>query len=715
MKVTLTWLLFGLLCVSRAGHTQTPKDGWEWVNVHGPSQVGIVDSLAFDLNGDGLTDVVSVSIDDGHLRAYINQGNLLFEQQTLSEDVPGAYRLYATDLNADGATDFLIPSLETHEILAFYADENQASGYRKVSLASDVLLPTDAQAGDFNGDGLMDVVSLSFVDNVLLLHSQNNTGTFDTEVLADQIQAPRKLQVADFDNDQWPDVLVASSDDHTVRLFNNKAGQGFTATTISAQITGARGLAVCYNTEGQLPDFVVSANDDETVYLFANRGDLEFSSKVLDAELPGAANLLCDDIDGDQQPELISISASQSAIYKQEIEGDFNKQLLASQRDGYLTAVLAQFEPGGPVKLLTQSYFGNRNLLYDPQQVNQEQVVWEDFPDGVYWIESGDIDGDMDMDFAYVAFRQNQVFWAENQASGYQIHTLFSGVDGPQSIKLADLDEDGDLDAITAGAWDDSFWYHMNTGGGVFDTFLITNEANNAARTEVMDVNGDGRLDVIGTSGLDNSVRWYDRNGTQFTAHLIDDQVAGAMPIAIEDFNGDLIDDIAVGSFFGNHITLFFNDGLGQFTSQQVASDKLKPTVVLATDVDADQDIDLVYNASLDQQSWVLFNDQGQYTSVLAHPGPDNVRGMALLDYEYDGDMDLISISDQNGDVYLSLNQGNQVFTSQQLRSARIGGRSVLALPGHQPALPVLVQASNISNGVQVLQRVDLIFANGFE
>jgi len=715
MKVTLIWLLFGLLCVSRAGHTQTPKDGWEWQNVHGPSQVGIVDSLALDLNDDGLTDVVSVSIDDGHLRAYINQGNLLFEQQTLSEDVPGAYRLYTTDLNADGFTDFIVPSLETHEILAFYADENQAPGYRKVSLASDVLLPTDAQAGDFNGDGLMDVVSLSFVDNVLLLHSQNNTGTFDTEVLAEQIQEPRKLQVVDIDADQWPDVLVASSGDNSVRLFNNQSGQGFNVVTISDQITGARGLAVCHNTDGQLPDFVVSARDDETVYLFANRGDLEFSSKVLDADLPGAGNLLCDDIDGDQQPELVSISATQSAIFRQEISGEYNKQIVASQRDGYLTAVLAQFEPGGSTKLLTQSYFGSRNLIYDPLQANQENVVWEDFPDGVYWVESGDIDGDMDVDFAYVAFRQNQVFWAENHSGGYQVHTLFSGVDGPQSIKLTDLDEDGDLDAISAGAWDDSFWYHRNRGNGVFDTYLITDQANNAARTEVMDVNGDGRLDVVGTSGLDNSLRWYDRNGTEFTAYLIDDQVTGAMPIAIGDFNGDLIDDIAVGSFFGNHITLYFNDGQGQFTSQQVASDKLKPTVVIAADVDADQDIDLVYNASLDQQSWVLINDQGQYTSVLAHPGPDNVKGLALLDYEYDGDMDLISISDQNGDMFLSVNQGKQGFISQQLRSARIGGRSIQALPGHQKGLPTLVQASNINNGVQVLQRMDLIFANGLD
>ena len=136
---------------------------------------------------------------------------------------------------------------------------------------------------------------------------------------------------------------------------------------------------------------------------------------------------------------------------------------------------------------------------------------------------------------------------------------------------------------------------------------------------------------------------------------------------------------------------------------------------MIAADVDADQDIDLVYNASLDQQSWVLINDQGQYTSVLAHPGPDNVKGLALLDYEYDGDMDLISISDQNGDMFLSVNQGKQGFISQQLRSARIGGRSIQALPGHQKGLPTLVQASNINNGVQVLQRMDLIFANGLD
>ncbi len=187
---------------------QTVADGWVIENIHGPSQVGIVDTIPVDLNKDGLMDVVSASIEDGHLRAYINQGNLEFEQQYISTDVPGAFRVSATDINNDNQTDFLIPSIETNEIIALIADPNaQFYGYRKQIIAKNVLLPTDAQAGDFNGDGLIDVVSISFEENVLLLHLQNNQGEFITTVLSESPQRPRKLVVEDFNNDQRPSFI----------------------------------------------------------------------------------------------------------------------------------------------------------------------------------------------------------------------------------------------------------------------------------------------------------------------------------------------------------------------------------------------------------------------------------------------------------------------------------------------------------------------------
>lgn len=174
-----------------------------------------------DLNQDGLMNVVSASIDDGYVRSYINQGEQSFQQKMISTDVMGVYRLMTTDLNGDGQTDFLLPSIESDEVIALIADEQELPyGYRKQIIADNSLLPTDVQAADFNNDDLMDVVSLSFTSGRLLLHLQDSSGAFITSILSFSPQSPRKMVVADFNNDQLTDILVASSGDDSVRLFS---------------------------------------------------------------------------------------------------------------------------------------------------------------------------------------------------------------------------------------------------------------------------------------------------------------------------------------------------------------------------------------------------------------------------------------------------------------------------------------------------------------
>ena len=171
--------------------------------------MGIGDTIAVDIIHDVLMDVVAASIDDGHLWAYINQGgstelsNVVFEEMFISKQVPGIYRVSEIDINHDGQVDFLLPSIESQEIILLVADSTaQPYGYRKQIIASDILLPTDAQAGDFNRDGLVDVVSVSFELNRVYLHLQNLQGTFDTQIIADSILRPRKILVENYNN-EW--------------------------------------------------------------------------------------------------------------------------------------------------------------------------------------------------------------------------------------------------------------------------------------------------------------------------------------------------------------------------------------------------------------------------------------------------------------------------------------------------------------------------------
>lgn len=705
--------MFGLVLGS---HAQTLQNGWELEIVHGPSQVGVVETIAVDLNQDGLMDVVSASIDDGHVRAYINQGGLQFEQQLISTEVIGAYRITAADLNGDGQTDFLVPSIETDEVIALIADSQaQPHGYLRHIIASDVILPTDAQAGDFNQDGLMDVVSLSFEHNQLLMHLQNTDGSFITSVLSSSPLRPRKIVVADFNNDQLTDILVASSADNSVRLFSNTGGGAFSEILVSDQLTGIRYIDTCDITGNQLPGFVAGVTDANQVMLFTNNGNNSFSATVIDNDLPGADVVHCVDVDQDSDLELISISRLHDSIYTQEISGPQNKQLVANRRDGYITAAVAIFENNGVPLLLTQAFFENRNLIYVPDKTNQEHVVWEDFPDGAIYVEAGDIDGDGDSDLVYVGFRDDTVYWAEKTTNGYQTHIIYNAVDGPQSVKLADIDEDGDLDVFSAGAWDDRFYYHRNNGQGQFDTFIVSDSANNPARIAVMDVNGDLKLDVVTTSSLDDSLRWFDVNGIEFTETIIDNQLDGALALRIDDINQDGHDDILVGSYFGNTITVFYNDGTGQFSKQELSANKTKPTTILTGDVDNDGDVDIVFNASNDKAVWLLENNQGVFVESFIALSDQIIKDLAFTDVGHDNNLDVVNVSDQTGIINVSKNINGTSFLSHVLTDTSFGVSAIIPFAKDEPSLPQFVIASNRNNSVHILSQRDLIFMSGFE
>jgi|GEM_PF-1272288 len=697
-------------------NAQTLPNGWQLETVHGPSQVGIVETIAVDINQDGLIDVVSASIDDGHVRAYINQDNLQFEQSILSQDVLGAYRLTATDLNGDGNTDFLVSSIERNEVIALIAD-NQAQpyGYRHQVIAGNTRIPTDAQAGDFNGDGLMDVVSISFEDNQLLLHVQNNQGDFSTQVIASSVQQPRKLVVADFNQDQWPDIMLASSGDDSVRLFANAGNMIFREILISDQLTGIRFIALCAKASDMYPNFVAAVTDADQVMLFTNNGQDSFTGTVIDDDLPAADGVSCANLDQDADLELISISRLYDRIYMQEISGPQNKQVIAGSRDGYISATAANLEHNGLPVILTQSFFENRNLFYSLDSQPQEQVIWEDFPDGALYVEAGDIDGDGDQDLVYAAFRGDKVYWAEQTADGYSRHVIYDAVDGPQSVTVFDIDEDGDMDVLTAGAWDDRFYFHQNRGQGEFKTYVISDQANNPARIAVMDVNGDSKLDVLTTSSLDDSLRWFDVNGVIFTEHLIDDQLDGALALSVEDVNDDGLNDIIVGSYFGDSVTAFYNNGLGQFNRQDLSTDKVKPTIIATADIDNDGDTDILFNASNDKNVWLLKNTDNQFQESLVYQGEDIIKGMALTDVNMDGYLDILSASDQTGSVQLSQNVPGSGFDTTLLTELRFGVSAIIPFSQDPSGRPRLALASNKNNSIMILSNSDLIFESGFE
>ena len=114
---------------------------------------------------------------------------------------------------------------------------------------------------------------------------------------------------------------------------------------------------------------------------------------------------------------------------------------------------------------------------------------------------AADVDGDGDLDALSSSLFDNKIAWYENTdglGSFGPEHVITAPAGGPQSVVAADVDGDGDLDVLAA-VDDKIAWYENTTGWRSFGPKqVITTAADNAQSVFAADVDGDGDLDVLG-------------------------------------------------------------------------------------------------------------------------------------------------------------------------------------------------------------------------
>lgn len=143
-------------------------------------------------------------------------------------------------------------------------------------------------------------------------------------------------------------------------------------------------------------------------------------------------------------------------------------------------------------------------------------------------------------------------------------------------------------------------------------------------------------------------------------------------PVSIEtgDFDKDGLEDIVVCNFGNNlgHLSWYRNTG-GNYVENQI---KTVPGAsrVIAEDLDDDQDLDLaVLFAQGDEGISFFYNDGGQFKEerVLRFPPVYGSNDFELLDFDLDGDLDLVTSNGDNGDhsVILKPYHGVRVFLNE--------------------------------------------------
>ena len=113
---------------------------------------------------------------------------------------------------------------------------------------------------------------------------------------------------------------------------------------------------------------------------------------------------------------------------------------------------------------------------------------------------------------------------------------LATQVDGTRSVYVSDLDGDGDLDVLSASYLNDKVTWHENDGQGSFgQPQVITAQTAGVESVYAADLDGDGDPDVLSASYRDDKVAWYENLLRADT--VVDQSVAGSAGIQGKDIS----------------------------------------------------------------------------------------------------------------------------------------------------------------------------------
>lgn len=328
----------------------------------------------------------------------------------------------------------------------------------------------DARPADVDDDGDLDlVVATEFGRNLLLIN--DGTGHFTDESAArmpQPIHDTEDIGVADLDGDGDLDIIFVAEDDQTNELYLNDGSGVFADASDRIPVTGtSNAVLVMMVNDDAHPDILIGNAGQNAVLI--NDGTAQFVDEAalrLPANLSTTQDIEAGDLDGDGDLDLI--------------EGnETGNRVLRNDGTGVFTDVTATHLPLPPAGEETRE------------------------------ADLGDVDGDGDLDL----FLANVTFAAGRPSlnrlllnDGDGVFTDVSATHLPAIAQntvdgdLVDIDDDGDLDIVTAQAFDGTYQIFLNDGTGVFtdhttDLFQ-TLPTGDGIDVEAADFTGDGRLDL---------------------------------------------------------------------------------------------------------------------------------------------------------------------------------------------------------------------------
>ena len=487
-----------------------------------------------DVNGDGKLDVIALSPLDSNAYVLLGNGDGSLAPATayaVGNFAGLATGLLAGDFNGDGFLDFAVanqPAFSIHGTISVFSGIGDGTFQPEVQYNPTSQVNSALGLGDFNGDGLPDIVFTSEVfglpTGVGVMFGAAG-GTFQSPNSYPVGPAPGAPVIADFNGDGFPDIAVtATGFSGNLSVLLGKGDGTYQPAANYPTAFGANGVvAADFNGDGKM-DLAVANGTSQNILVFLGNGDGTFQSSIASGSVFGGASFLAaGDFNKDGKLDLAVSGLLGVQVLLGNGDGTFKGggipgitlgppqgPLVAADLngDGYLDLVVAAATPGSPNPLTSGNLIvmlGNGNGTFKPPVTYTAGTRMTS-------VAAGDLNGDGRLDVVATDYNGGTVAILLGNGDGtLQTPVKYPAVSGPNAVAIGDFDGDGivDLAVASGGVMPSSagvVTVMLGNGDGTFHNALSYGAGTEALGLAMGDLNGDGKPDLVFVDDIANSV-----------------------------------------------------------------------------------------------------------------------------------------------------------------------------------------------------------------
>lgn len=613
-----------------------------------------------DLNGDARVDLTVARADQTtstRLNATLPGASLVsFGPALHKSGSQTPFDSSSSDLNGDGRPDIVVADVTPGKILIYRnmtAPDDLTPNFATPQLYS-APTPFSIAITDVNGDGKPDLISASGYKTLVLMNETPPGATAfqfsPTQEIVMAIPADRETSIADFNGDGRPDVLQATG---AIRVLRNitvpgSTKAGFTETQLIPSPGSESAAAVAsadMNGDGKL-DLVTSNDKQGSIAILLN-------TTPATSALPSFS-----------EPHGFAAGAGPNSVSAVDLNGDGKHDLVVIDGTGDEVSVMINTTGSGT---LIPSFAGAQTFASGASTAGGD---------------TADLNGDGFVDIVVADTADNTVSVLINTTApgslvpAFSTRIAFAAGNSPSAVDTADIDGDGRKDLVVAATGSDNVTILINgTIQGAQTPAFAPNQSFAACSSPVSiaegDINGDGRPDLaVACLGSASVVVLVNTTllGAAPTFAAPQSFGVGTNPITVTfvDVNGDGKSDLVAANQGDDSVSVLFNQTSPGSTTPDFGSQQVFPAggafSIATADIDANGKMDLIVANGPEGVVSILFNTTVPGTALAVFSPPQPVAAgsqsdsVIAADLNGDGGADLVAVNTAGDEVSVLLN-----------------------------------------------------------